>query len=96
LSIRTPSSITVSSGAYLNVVADAHAAELRHLDPACRRHRIAESVGPDHGTGVNNPSQTELDVANQRNVGDQPTVFGNAAVWTDDGAWSHVDIVANN
>src|SRR3990172_4417145 len=39
-------------GADLDVVADAHAADLRHLDPALAVTRDAEAVGADHRAGM--------------------------------------------
>ena len=39
-------------GADLAIVADADAAELRHLDPLASVHRQAETVGAEHGTGM--------------------------------------------
>ena len=38
----------------LHVVADAHAADLRHLDPASAIGREAEAVGTDHRTRMHN------------------------------------------
>src|SRR6478609_1048799 len=43
----------------LDVVADAHRADLRDLDPALARARVAEAVGADHGSGVNDAARAD-------------------------------------
>ncbi len=41
-------------GADLHIVADPHAAHLRHLDPSPRIRRETEAVGADHRAGMQN------------------------------------------
>ena len=68
LSSLTPSSITVSSqraavdagvGADLDVVADAHRAELLDLDPGALVRREAEAVGADHHAGMQQAARAD-------------------------------------
>ena len=66
--------------ANFDIVADDHAAQLRHLDPAILRHCVAETVCSDHGAGVHDTACTERDVLNQRTVCKQVTVIAHPAL----------------
>ena len=46
-------------GADLDVVADVHAADLRHLDPGALLGRVAETVAADHRAGLHDAAPAE-------------------------------------
>ena len=79
LSIFVPSPISVSRplprsmrvGADLDVVADDHAPELRHLEMALRPHREAEPILPDAHAGVEDDPVTEHYVRQAHMGGDR-------------------------
>ena len=73
-------------GADLAVVADQHAAVLRHLDPAAGVHRQAETVGAEHRAGMDQHALAEADAPDQGDARDQFAAFADLAVLADHAA----------
>ena len=67
-------------GADLAVVADHHAAQLRHLDPAAGIHRQPESIGAEHGARVDAHPCTQPHPRNQGDPRHQLATRADAAV----------------
>src|SRR6056297_1194389 len=70
-------------GAHFHVVADHHAADLRHLDPAFRLAGQAEAVGADNGARVVQHARPQPDAGADGDAGHQPAAFA------DDGVGAH-------
>src|SRR5690606_31263063 len=71
-------------GPDLAVVADHHAAVLRHLEPAPRVHRQAEAVRAEHRAGMDPHALAQPHAGNQGDAGDQFAAGTNHAVIADD------------
>src|SRR5690606_9566561 len=69
-------------GTDLDIIAYAHGAELRHLEPALAVARLAEAVRADHNAWVKNATRADHHVAAQHHAGIQPRAFahGRAAL----------------
>ena len=55
--------------ANLDIIANAYAAQLRHFDPALRRHRIAETIGANYDARMKKATNTDLNTAHQGYIG---------------------------
>ena len=95
LSSLTPSSMTVSLEraavdggvrADLDVVADRHAADLRHLDPGAFLGREAEAVAADDGARLHDAARAETHVMADEHARDQPRVVADDRAALDHGA----------
>ncbi len=73
-------------GADLAVVADDHAAQLRHLDPAAGFHRQAEAVGAEHGARMHAHALAEAHARDQGDARDQLAAGADDAVLADHAA----------
>src|SRR5207342_2719954 len=78
--------IDAGVGADFAIVADAHAAELRHLDPAAGIHRQSETVGADHRARMDAHIASEPDSGDQGDTGDQFRARADHAILADDAA----------
>ncbi len=83
-------------GADFAIVADAHAAELRHLDPLAGVHRQAKAVGAEHGTGMHAHALAQPDPGDQGDPGDQLTAGIQAAVLADHAAGADDAVLADH
>ena len=70
-------------GADLAVVADHHATELRHLQPAPAIHRQAETIGAKHRARMHAHAPAEADARHQGDAGDQFAAFADVAIVAD-------------
>ena len=71
-------------GADLAIVAHAHAAELRHLDPAAVVVGDPETIGADHRAGMDQHALAEPDARHQGDARDEARLRAHAAVVSDD------------
>ena len=77
-----------------DVVTDAHTPELRNLDPAVRRHRIAEAVTTNNRAGMHDAALADGYGAHQRGVGVQARAVANLTVRAHVGTGSDIDVGA--
>ena len=68
------------------IVADHHAAELRHLEPASALHRQAEAIGPEYRTRVDQHALAQPDAPDQRDIGAEFAPFAHDAILADGAA----------
>ena len=73
-------------GADLAVVADHHAAELRHVEPAAGFHRQAETGGADHRARMHDHALAQADAGDQGDARDQFAAGADDAVVADHAA----------
>lgn len=68
------------------IVADHHAAQLRHLDPVASVHRQAKAVGAEHRAGMHAHALAQANTGHQGNAGNQFASVIDHAVFADDAA----------
>src|ERR1700733_15101478 len=61
-------------GADLNVIADAHGTDLRHLEPALAFARVAKTVGTEYSARMDQHARSELGALPERDAPHQPAV----------------------
>ncbi|KAG0751475.1 hypothetical protein G6F24_014288 [Rhizopus arrhizus] len=83
-------------GADLAIVADAHAAQLRHLDPLAGVHCQAEAIGAEHGARMHAHALAEPDPGDQGDPRDQLAAAVEAAVFADHAAGADDAVLADH
>src|ERR1700751_1848534 len=70
-------------GTDLDIRADAHAAHLRHLEPAALLRRKTEAVGADHRSRLQHAARSDLHPSTERDARHEPPIRGEADILTE-------------